>query len=362
MEILLTFFLFVVALSYNNLTVKLGGSVAAMDVDASTKMSQTIGARSVSPSNNNNNASTNSLTSNISGSLKTSTTDRQQEDDDMDDEDDDDEMEDAFQTERGGLLLCPADPSASGPASSAASTTDISNVVSTRRRNSNAALSQTADKQSVPSAEDDFWGFAQPLLLPRGTANTNDGVMNINSSSHQSKTWQSQMLQWNLDKQQRQQQAAQKVEEEQAQQPKKRGRKKRKKEVPGGETFDNNEEDPIEWYAINIMGEEIATKESDISLDTKQEPKRQRVVANTTDDNNIDDLQGTHEERLHALQYLWLRHKGHSAAAKLETIVQLSAGNGAFSCKVCWLLWCFWCCFSLKEVGCCCHALGEMSI
>lgn len=330
--------------------------MAATDVDATTKISQAIGVRSVSP--NNNNTSTGSLTSNISGSLKTATTDRQQEDDDMDNQDDDDdEMEDAFPTERGGLLLCPADPSASASSSSNACTADNSNIVNTRRRNSNTASSQTTEaaKQSVTSAEDDFWGFAQPLLLPRGT------TVNVNSSCHQSQAWQSQMLQWNLDKQQRQQQAAQKVEEELAQQPKKRGRKKRKKEAPGEEALDINQEDPIEWYAINIMGVEIATKESDASPDAQQAPKRQRVITNsiatTTGNNNIDYLQGTHEERLQAMQYLWLRHKRHSAAAKLETIVQLSAGNGEFSCKLLWLLWFL---FPLKELGCCGNVVGEL--
>jgi len=214
--------------------------------------------------------------------------------------------------------LCPADPSALLHKPQCIPT-------STTKTRGKSAAAKAMDTTTTVSAEQDFWSFAQPLLLAATTStkfNPDKGVNNNVTS----KIWQSQMLQWNLDKQQRLIQASEKAEEELAQQPKKRGRRKRKKDAS---VVSLEEQDPIVWYTRHIMGLDTtaAGTANDKGDPADSAVKRQRV---TSDHGflDTDSLQGTHEERLQAMQHLWLRHRGQSAAAKLELMVQLSAGKG----------------------------------
>jgi len=349
-------------LIFNNLLdqQRTGTQPTSMDVDAELTTSfDHSSQQSVGNSVNS--------TSNQSDSLKTTnsqTTDRQSQQHDSqqqqqdsnheDEEDNDDENNnndqnkeyDDLETKRGGLLICPAATRQTSTSTSSTTTT--------------WKTATTFTGSSSPQGH--FWDFVKPLLL--STDNSH------NNSAESVQQWQSQILQWHLDKQQRHRDAEQKLQQEyleaqqqqhqdQEEQPKRRGRRKRKKELSAADLAaaaeasvqqqeEDNNSSVLEWYATHIQ--KIDNNNHDNAMTTndqgqrqqqqqpqklklnKRHSKRSRVEYQEQQQHSSNGVVTVpdigHEERAQAMQHLWLRHRGQEAAAKLQTMVQFSAGKG----------------------------------
>ena len=124
-------------------------------------------------------------------------------------------------------------------------------------------------------------------------------------------SWKELIYQWHVEKQMKEQKAEQQREAEleqlQQQQPRRRGRRKRRKEPSISLAEQEMQVNVLEWYDQNIGLE---------AQRARKRPKREGAQE---------------EDKAHALQHLWLRHRGEGSVGKLDTMVQLSSGKGTVS-------------------------------
>lgn len=159
--------------------------------------------------------------------------------------------------------------------------------------------------------DDSFWNLVQPLVafnIDDAAANTENNV-----SPSLADSWKQQIHRWHVDEQRRQQEEKQREEEleqlQLQQQPKRRGRRKRKKEPDPAAAEQEMQENLLEWY------------DQTFGVEAQRAQKRPK----------IDEV--NEEDKAHALQHVWLRHRGQGSVAKIEAMVQLSSGNGKVSCS-----------------------------
>lgn len=152
--------------------------------------------------------------------------------------------------------------------------------------------------------EEAYWDFVQPLVT------VNEPVADGNGTKQEYISWMHKIRQWRIESLEKQQKADLQREEElelMSQQPRRRGRRKRRKE-PNTVTLElEAQENMLEWYESNVDGQR-----------SQKRTKR-------------DGVQEA-EDKAHALQQLWLRHRGAGAVAKIDAMVQLSSGKGKISC------------------------------
>lgn len=195
-----------------------------------------------------------------------------------------DKEEGCLTTRRGGLLIHPR------------------GVWSTSIKTEEADVGNTANS-SFQQEGDEFWDFAQPLMM----APVESGP------KERSNAWQWEIHQWYVDQDRKRQQAEDQRKEELEQQklleqsmPRRRGRRKRKKEPASSAAALAEQENILDWY---------------------EEERLHKKLRGT-------GMHLAEEDRAHAMQHLWLRHQGQAATAKVETMVQLSAGKAEMARKV----------------------------
>lgn len=286
-----------------------GEGPSAMEIDTSLSQATTATEEGTTISTATTATSPDSISFNNNNSPKPTTTDRQQQCDTNSQQDNNSltssdngkehgndngkkgTEEGCLTTRRGGLLVHPR-----GSTSATAKTT------ATTKTTEEVDVNNT-DISSFQQEGDQFWDFVQPLMMAPADS----------GSKEPSNSWQWQIHQWYVDQDRKRQQAEEQRKEELEQQklleqnmPRRRGRRKRKKEPSSSAAALADQENILDWY---------------------EEERLQKRLRGT-------GMQPSEEDRAHAMQHLWLRHQGQAAIAKVETMVQLSAGKAEMTRKV----------------------------